>query len=316
MKIRDKHIITVILAAIMHVQHAAAQSGTTGYSFVDIPVSAHAAALGGTATSLVQDDVTLCFMNPALLPNASNNSLVFTFTTYMASSTKLSTAFSRRIGDRATWAVCAQVLSYGKMKETDSFGEEIGSFSASDIDIQGSFAYMLSDRWTGGISLKALVSNYANYSAFGMGVDLGVNYYDEDDDISISVTGHNLGGEIKALNDNRRKLPLALGASIAKGLDFLPVTIHLGLNDLTRWSNINLWKHIALGIDVYPTNNVWVALGYNIRRSAEMKALDSSHFAGFSLGAGINIKKVKVGVAWGKYHIASSSLIANIAYSF
>lgn len=316
MNIQLRHILSVSTLCILPHITTQAQSGTTGYGFVEIPISAHAAALGGTATSLIADDVTLSFSNPALLPNASDNSLAFTLTTYMASTTKLSTAFSHRVGERSTWAVGAQVLSYGSMKETNSQNEEIGRFNASDIDIQGSFAYMLTDRWSGGISLKALISNYANYSAFGMGVDLGVNYYDEDKDISFSITGHNLGGEIKSLNDNRRTLPMSLGMGLSTGLEFLPATFHFGLDDLTRWKNVNFWQHLSVGFDLYPSNNVWIALAYNVRRSQELKTIGGAHWAGFSIGAGLSIKKVKVGVSWGKYHLASSSLIANIAYSF
>ena len=47
-----------------------------------------------------------------------------------------------------------------------------------------------------------------------------------------------------------------------------------------------------------------------------MKIGDSKHWAGMSVGAGLNTKKFKVGLAWGKYHVAASSLIINTSYSF
>jgi hypothetical protein len=47
-----------------------------------------------------------------------------------------------------------------------------------------------------------------------------------------------------------------------------------------------------------------------------MKVADKSHWAGFSIGAGLNVKKFKVGVAYGKYHVASSSVVINAGYSF
>jgi hypothetical protein len=57
-----------------------------------------------------------------------------------------------------------------------------------------------------------------------------------------------------------------------------------------------------------------VALGYNFRRAYEMKVLDSSHWAGFSIGAGLSVKKFKIGLAFAKYHQASSSLLINASY--
>ena len=139
---------------------ASAQTGTTAYEFMNIPVSAHAAAVGGNNVSMVEDDVTLMFSNPALLSNVSNKTLNFNFMTYMASSTKMSAAFAMQAGERGTWALGAQVLSYGSMTETTAAYEELGSFNATDIALQGGYTYLLSDEWSGGVQGKVLMSNY------------------------------------------------------------------------------------------------------------------------------------------------------------
>jgi hypothetical protein len=112
------------------------------------------------------------------------------------------------------------------------------------------------------------------------------------------------------------ELPFDLALGYSQTLANAPIRLNVTLDDLTRWKNINFFQHFILGVDFFPSNNTWVALGYNLRRSHEMKANGSSHWAGFSVGAGLNIKKIKVGVAWGKYHIAASSLIANLSYAF
>ncbi|MDE6218189.1 MAG: hypothetical protein K2F64_04225, partial [Muribaculaceae bacterium] len=44
-----------------------AQYGRSAYDFLNIPTSAHATALGGSAIALVDDDLTLADQNPALL---------------------------------------------------------------------------------------------------------------------------------------------------------------------------------------------------------------------------------------------------------
>ncbi len=315
---RTTHLLRTALLLAMSVGSLGlmAQSGTTGYEYLHIPVSAHSAAVGGGNVSMGEDDPTLMFENPALLSNVSDLTANFDFTSFIAGTKKLSAGFVRQIGNRGTWAVGAQYLTYGKMTETDQTGAEIGTFSASDIDIQGSFAYMLSDYWSGGVSAKFLFSNYANYNAFAMGVDLGLNYYNEEIGTSVSLVGKNLGGQIKALYEKHEKLPFDLALGYSQTLANAPIRLNITLDDLTRWKNINFFQHFILGVDFFPSNNTWVALGYNLRRSHEMKANGSSHWAGFSVGAGLNIKKIKVGVAWGKYHIAASSLIANLSYAF
>jgi hypothetical protein len=47
-----------------------------------------------------------------------------------------------------------------------------------------------------------------------------------------------------------------------------------------------------------------------------MKAAGSSHAAGLSFGAGANLKKLKVGIAYAKYHIGAPTLSLNVSYSF
>ena len=85
--------------------------------------------------------------------------------------------------------------------------------------------------------------------------------------------------------------------------------------DITTWEDIKFIQHFVLGVDILPSNNTWIALGYNFRRAHEMKVQDKGHWAGFCIGAGLNVKKFKVGVAYGKYHVASSSILINAGFS-
>lgn len=306
-----------------------AQTGTTAYEFVNIPVSAHSAAVGGNNVSMIEDDVTLMFTNPALLANVSNKTLNFNFMTYMASGTKLSAAFAMQAGERGTWAIGAQVLNYGEMTETTASFEELGKFKATDIGIQGGYTYLLSDEWSGGVQGKVLLSNYGEFKSVGLCVDLGLNYYDEEHGFSFGVVAQNIGGQVKTLHEERQKMPFNLAMGISKEFANAPLRISVGLQDLTHWKSSyyaspngkelngskRFFNHVSLGAEIFPTAQTWIALGYNFRRGNEMKVADSSHWAGFSIGGGIGIKKFKVGVAYGKYHLAASSIIVNASYS-
>jgi hypothetical protein len=75
-------------------------------------------------------------------------------------------------------------------------------------------------------------------------------------------------------------------------------------------------NHLALGLDVFPTKYIWIALGYNFRKAYEMKAAGSSHAAGLSLGAGVDIKRFKVGLAWSKQHVSTNSICVSLSYNF
>lgn len=295
----------------------AQSSGSNAYEFLNIPVSARSAALGGQNVSLAEDDITLMFTNPALLTNVSHNTLNFDYTSYIGSTGKMSAAFARQAGERTTWAVSAQYLTYGSIDETDAMGNKLGTFTPADIALQGTFAYLLSDYWSGAVTGKVLISNYGEYKAVAMGVDMGLNYYNPDAGFSMSMVGRNFGGQIDPLYETRESLPFDFAVGFSKDLGHAPIRISLTFDDLTHWQNINFIQHVILGADVFIGKAVWLGLGYNFRQAHEMKTYaGSNHLAGFNLGGGLNIKKFKIGLAWGKYHMSSSSLVVNASFAF
>ena len=295
-----------------------AQDGKTGYQILNIPVSPHSAALGGANISIVEDDASMMWTNAAMLTNVTDNSLVLGYNSYIHSSNVFSAGYVKAIGERGTWALSAQMLDYGKMDETDENGNVLGTFSAKDLNFQTSYSYLLSDRWSGAITAKVIMSNYAEYSSTAIGADLALNYFDEEKGFSFSAVGRNLGGQIKSLYDdgNKESLPFNLAFGLSKDFANAPLRVSLTLDDMTQWNNVKFMEHLVLGMDILPSNSTWIALGYNFRRANEMEVQKSSHWAGFSIGAGLNVKKFKVGVAYGKYHVAASSILLNVGVGF
>lgn len=303
------------LAMLLISTGASAQDGENGYKFLDIPVSAHSAALGGGNISIAEDDATMMFTNAALMANVADKSIALGYTSYIHDTKLMSAGFVKLVGDRGMWGIGAQVLNYGSMDETDEMGNVMGEFSANDINIQTSYAYLLSDRWTGAATLKAVMSNYGEFNSTAIGADLAVNYLDEDNGVSFSAVGRNLGGQVDAFFDDKQTLPFNLSMGISKTLANAPLRISLTADDITHWNDVKFIQHFILGADILPSKNTWIAVGYNFRRANEMKVNKAGHGAGLSVGAGLNVKKFKVGVAYGKYHVAASSLVINAAFS-
>ena len=81
---------------------AAAQESQTLYNFLRLPVSAHAAALGGDNVTIIEDDPSLMFNNPALLSSVSDKSINLNFMTYMEGATMASASFNRIIKEKKT----------------------------------------------------------------------------------------------------------------------------------------------------------------------------------------------------------------------
>ncbi len=306
------------LIIVFSALHADAQESQEVYSFLRLPVSAHVAALGGDNITIDDDDPTVIFHNPALICNTADKSINLNFMTYMEGAKTASASFVKAWGERATWGVSAQYMDYGSMKEMTSDNIEQGTFSAKDIAVAGTFAYLLSDRWSGGVTLRFISSSIAGYNSIGIASDLGLNYYDEERGWSISATAKNLGGQVKAYHDTFEKIPIDLQVGVSKRLAAAPLRFSATLSRLNRWDT-NFIQHVALGVDVFIGDNIYIAGGYNFRRRDEMKISEgdgsSSHGAGLSVGAGLSIKRFKLNVAYAKYHVSASSILINATYS-
>ena len=312
-----KTFFTLLLAFLAAVAYA--QDSQTAYNFLRLPVSAHAAALGGDNITIIEDDPTLMSANPALLSSVSDKSINLNFMTYMAGAKTASASFTKVLKDKASVAVMAQYMDYGTMKEVDMNNVQTGEFSAKDIAMSGVFSYMLSEKIAGGITAKVINSYIGSYSSWAMGVDLGLNYYDPEREWSFSLVAKNLGGQLKAYDNKYEKMPLDVQLGASKRFAALPFRLSATLVDLNHW-DYGFINHLVAGIDILFSQQIYVAAGYNFRRADEMKTLkgtdeESTHMAGLSLGAGLQLERFKLQLAYGKYHVSSNSIIINATYS-
>lgn len=308
-------LATVLLSSVLH---AGAQESQTVYNFLRLPVSAHAAALGGSGITLIEDDATLIFHNPSLINNISDRTLNLNFMTYMEGATTASASFIRAAGERGTWGITGQFMSYGTMKETNASGQQTGEFSAKDIALGGSFAYSLSEQFTGGITAKFIASYIGQYNSLGACVDLGLNYYNSQSELSVSAVARNLGGQLSAYEDDFERMPLDLQLGVTKRLLGSPLRLSASLVRLNDWE-YGFGKHIVIGADLILSPQFYIAAGYNAMRASEMKIAEddgsSAHGAGLSLGAGLQLERLKLHVAYAKYHVSASSLLINLSYA-
>ena len=285
-----------------------AQDSQTGYNFLRLPVSAHAAALGSDNISIIE-----------LLSSVSDKSLNLNYMNYMEGANAASASFSKIVKEKATIGVMAQFLDYGKMKEVDEHNVQTGEFSAKDIAIAGALSYQLGTNIVGGITARLITSYIGDYNAFAMGVDLGVNYYDPEKEWSVSATVKNLGGELDAFEEEYNKLPLDLQIGASKRLIGSPLRLSATLVDMNHL-NKKFIHHLVAGADIILSPQIYLAVGYNFRRASEMEIVSndeergSSHGAGLSLGGGIQLDRFKLNVAYGKYHVSSHSLLISASF--
>lgn len=321
-----KNILFYILTLVPLVNFA--QGGEHAFNFLRLPYSSHAAALGGDNISLIEDDLTLVIHNPALLANVSDKTFNLSYMTYMSDCNVGGAAFSKTFGRRSAFAVFARYVDYGKFDGYTEDNIHTGTFSAKDMDLTFTYNYLLGERWSGGVSGKLIYSKYESMYSLGLGVDLGINYFNAEKELSLSIACKNLGGQVKAFEEEYESMPMDFQVGITKRFNHAPIRLSALLYNLHRWKKEDFYnadgstdnfgelllKHFIIGADVLIGKNFYLSLGYNYRRSRELSTA-KNNFDGFSLGAGLNIYKVKFNASYSKLHTAAHSLLFNLSYS-
>jgi hypothetical protein len=311
---------------------SSAQNGDDSYTFLRYPSSSRANALGGHTVSLIENDPSLALHNPGLLGSEMDGMVSLSYMNYISDINVGSVFYTKAAGERGAWGIGATYLSYGQIKQTNAENIEEGTFSANDVNINGIYAYDLSERWRGGLSLKFLYSSFERYSSFGIGVDAGLSYYNSEEGISFGFAIKNIGAQIKAYNEERHKLPWDIQLGMSKKMQNSPFRYSITAMHLNKWnleyidnSNASTYegdsffqsftKHLVFGVDYIPSDNFWIGLGFNPKSNADMKLINGNRFGGFSIGAGVSLSSFNVAASLAQYHPSASSLMISVSTS-
>ncbi|GAB1359212.1 type IX secretion system protein PorQ [Porphyromonadaceae bacterium] len=299
------------------------------FGFLELPSSSHINALGGSNVSTPEADISILFHNPAFLGAEMDKQGAMSYMNYMGGINVGSAIYGQTIGPRGAWAAAARYVDYGNFKMINPDGTPTGTFTAKDIVVQGTYSYDLTDRLRGGVTIKFISSAYEQYTSLALGADAGLSYYDSEKGFGAGVVFKNWGSQIKAYNDSFERMPWDIQIGVTKKIPHTPFYLSLTwLNslewDLTAASSSGgkdsfsktLFKHFVFAVDIVPSQLFYVSVGYNPKRADDFSLTESKGFAGFSLGAGLNIGRLQAHASWAQHHAAGSSLMLGVNYHF
>ena len=304
-----------------------AQDGNSVFDFLKLPYSTRASGMGGTNISIIENDPSLVFQNPGFLGPEMDMGLNVNYLMYIADINAASVIFTKAAGERSAWGIGVNYLDYGNIKETTAENWIIGDFSVKDIAINGFYAHDITEKIRGGITGKFISSSFGEYNSIGLGVDLGLTYYDLDDDLSLGLTAKNLGGQIKAYHEERARMPWDIQFGMTKRLAHAPMRVSLTAVQLNNWKTYNLKgqkdsfmtglvKHFIFALNFTPSDSFWVDLGYNVKTGYDMSLDEGNKMGGFSAGAGIRVRSFEVGASVAKYHVSATSFMISLTNFF
>lgn len=309
------------------------QDGSTAYNFLNVTSSARIYGLGGMNITLVDDDITVTDQNPALLGSEMDNMVSLNYMRYLGGSNFAGLRYGHSAGEHGAWAATMQYFGYGSMKESLPDGTVTGSFSPKDVVFGALYSHDITDRLRGGIAVKMIYSGYADYSAFALATDLGLNYYDPERDMSLSIVGANLGGQVKRFNEAYDRLPVDVRLGWSQSFGDFPFRLSVTAWNLTKWHlpytetgdgsssdtpvvkdkfASNLFRHLVFGADLISSPNYYISLGYNYKTRTDMSTYSRNFLSGFSLGGGIVLKNLAVNIALAQPHTGATTFMFNL----
>ena len=277
---------------------ANASSGTEGAAFLDIPVGAGPAALGGSYTALAKDAYAATY-NPGGLGFLDSTQFSGQHLSYIDSMhyEYLSFAVPLPRSQSCTSAVdcpgsalggSVQYFGSGDITGMDDAGNATGDFSSYYAAYNLSYGRSFNDKLSLGLTGKMINAKLDDVSASAFAADLGTMYKLQPN-LMLAASLTNLGSKLKFLSEG----------------DSLPMAFHLGgaFQPSPKWLLTSELVFPNTGLISFHAGGEWrpldllaVRMGY---RTDTLKEL--SMLAGYSMGLGLNVWGQELGYAWLPY---------------
>ena len=310
-------IISICLISTLQAQsfnQNVSKVGTAAATFLEIPVGAKAAGMGGAFVS-VANDASALYWNVAGIAHSKHNEILGIHTRWIGNTSFDFAGLLVPLWEAGVLGISFTSLSMDDMmvrtvEKPEGTGEY---FSAGDISIGLSYAFALTERFAIGATAKYIQQSIWHMSASALAVDLGTTFRtDLLNGMVIGASITNFGTSMQLSGrDTRRFSPIdetKLGSnqSIPQNTEMdswpLPLLFQIGIStdafktDDFRWTVAVDAAHPS---DNYESVNVGTEAGYKeflFFRAGYNQLFMKDREGGLSLGLGFNSSTIFSGV--------------------
>ncbi len=253
-------------------------SGTTAANFLKLGVGARAAALGDAFTVIV-DDSTSLYWNPAGLIRINERQLSATYNIWFAGINQGYLGIGFPLGGTGVAAGGVNYVDMGDFDGRDEAGNPTGTFTASALNYQLGYANRLGEKLSWGVSVGGIQDTIADDSKSTYAANLGL-IYKFSESLSLGLAVQNIGGQL--------------------GGDPLPFVAKIGM--------AYTWQSLLLALDIAkPTDNDlyygagiewWIMDGIALRAGYKT---NQDIGEGLTAGLGFNKGKIRFDYAYVPY---------------
>lgn len=318
---------------------ANAEAGKGVYRFLNFPYDAKLTGLGGENVSLQASDVNMAYVNPALLSQDVHNKVSATFVNYLDDAKAGALSYSYAMDTFSYFGASFVYMGFGKFDGYDELGNPTSEFKAGDFCLNLSYARYLGHGMKLGLSMKPIYSHIEDYASFGLGFDVGFNYYNPEKKFSVGIAARNFGVQCKKYydSDRREEMPLNVQLGFTQGFQHAPLRISVTYDRLNDWNldyyrDLELkqvigeepksndikgvdmfFRHLIFGVEINIGKVFYVEAAYNHRRKREFELTDARSINGFSFGAGVKVFAFSLDAAFSQYAPAANNFTLTLS---
>jgi hypothetical protein len=296
-------MFAVILCAVSLLYSQNPNLGASGAKFLNIPVGARAAAMGGAVIGST-NDASSVFWNPSGIARMSGSSVHFSTLNLYSQYDATAASIVHSFGDAGSLAASYVSLAMQKTEITTELQPDgTGRFyDAQDIAIGITYARALTTEFSVGVTGKYINQRIWNEVAEGIAFDIGTQYKIDFQNMVIAMSMSNFGGDLQfdgedmnityLKNQNYPISRLAPGRLEASQYP-LPLLFQVGVGfDLFRDDFVTMRgeidathpndydERINAGTEITVVDRVFLRAGYRFNYDDE----------DFTLGAGFNFQ--------------------------
>jgi hypothetical protein len=329
-----RYLLSLALLFLLGRLCAQTLGGDAAFNFLKLSPAPQLTALGNVNGSVISNDASMAYHNPALLRPDMHGQMAGNFNIFLAGIRNIHAqgAFYKQ-NWKTVFSAGVNYFQYGNTDQTDAAGNNLGSFRPYDYVVQVSAGRKYLERWYYGATVKYIQSAYGIYRSNALAIDFGLNYYDSAAGWQIGFLARNMGSQLTTYGGDAEDMPFDLQLGLTKRLAKLPLQFSITAQRLHQFDLIytdsltgdgandnfinNLFRHFVFATQLFIGERFDFTVGYNVLRRAELSVANTTNgLTGISFGVGAHFKKLDIRYARGQYQGGRGMDQVGIAWRF
>jgi hypothetical protein len=273
------------------------------YQFLQNDVSARASSMAGSYVSMQGDPAGL-FYNPATIGTTLDPVASFGYTSHILDIKAGFAAYTQELQGIGVMGFGVNYVNYGSFVGRNDQGIETGTFGAGDMALSVTLASLFEENIYYGLTGKYIYSSIADANSSALAVDLGMMYLiPGDDPISFGIALSNIGAQLDKYGSTAEGLPFEIKVGGTIKPQHLPLQLSVNFHKLNEERNtfLDKFSSFTVGGEFTLSKALRFRFGYNNERRKELKIGTSAGMAGFSMGGGLVLKKIRLDYSFNSY---------------